>query len=125
MTARRLLLVEDNHMVSSVVARTLKTVEVVITDCGEDALLALEEGSFGMALVDVSLDKPGPTAWRSGIQLALEIARRTPGLAGRIYLFTGHRPNHPDLVASKLPVVEKPILDIPGFRKLVDEVVAR
>ncbi len=125
MNAHRLLLVEDNDLVARVVARSLRSVDVVVADTGERALARLSEDRFGMALVDVSLDKPERTQWRSGVQLALEMVRRHPDLKGRVYLFTGHSRSQQEVRESGLPIVEKPIIDIRSFRQMVSDTVAR
>lgn len=119
MASRRLLLVEDSDLVARVVARTLRGVEVVTAASGEAALERLAETDFGMALVDVGLDTPTRTAWRSGVELAVEIRQRCPALMGRIYLFTGHGDALAGEKGVSFPVVAKPITDISAFRALV------
>lgn len=119
MVSRSLLLVEDSDLVARVVARTLRGVEVVTAASGEDALERLAETDFGMALVDVGLDTPTQTAWRSGLDLAEEIRERRPALRGRIFLFTGRGEAMTGQKGVDFPVVAKPITDVAAFRALV------
>lgn len=110
--ARRILIVDDDAEVATMLARALARHGFVIdaVNTAEDALARAETEPYDAALVDLVM--PG----RDGAELAAELRKRIPGMP--IGLLTGytHSPLIPSAQRSGMALFTKPVI----IQELVD-----
>jgi two-component system, cell cycle sensor histidine kinase and response regulator CckA len=112
----RVLLVEDEATVRTVVERTLQRAQyrVVTATCGDEALrAAAAEAPFDLLITDVMM--PGMTGWELGEILG----QQCPGL--RVLYMSGYTDGHEGV--TREPFLQKPFLPVDlltTVRKLLD-----
>lgn len=119
--SERVLLVEDEALVRSVVERTLQraSYRVSVAPTAEEALvLADREAPFDLLITDVMM--PGISGW----ELSKRLTERWPGL--RVLYISGYTDdviNGGGVLAHGLPFLQKPFLPadlLVAVRKLLD-----
>jgi len=101
----RVLVVEDNTLLCSVLKRSLDSMQVTFTQSGAAALEVVRRQQFDVLVLDVRLPD------MNGVQLAQELIQIQPAYAEQLLFLTGGMLNprdHAVLEAESWPLLHKP-----------------
>lgn len=118
----RILVVDDESIVRTTVAKLLSAHDVQLANSGAEALAAIEADSdFDLIVCDLSMPRlSGVDVFESAIQGRPELARRFVFLTGGVF---NHRVQE-FLSLHDCAVIEKPF-DVESFHQRIDELIAQ